>query len=133
MFAKSTSRFKRVWKIHYRNKCHTITIFPPCALKTILELIENSFGTKWPFSVCDEHGVPTILSDCLESGIYIINEAIGVSKRYVKKEISRPEQIIWRKTEELAADCDKVLELRKKDSLPMLFKKQLAKQRGVVS
>ena len=92
MFAKSTSRFKRVWKIHCRNKCHTITIFPPCALKTILELIENSFGTKWPFSVCDEHGVPTILSDCLESGIYTINETIGVSKKYIKKEVSRPEQ-----------------------------------------
>lgn len=92
MFAKSTSRFKRVWKIHCRNKTHTITIFPPCALKTILELIENSFGTKWPFSVFDNHGVPTILSDCLESGIYAIKEAIEAPKSYVKKQISRPEQ-----------------------------------------
>ena len=76
MFANSSTRFKRVWKIRCKDKTHTLTIFPPCAFRTILELIENSFQMKWPFTICDGDGVPTILSDCLESGVYTLKEPV---------------------------------------------------------
>ena len=46
-------------------------------------------------------------------------------KRY--RASDRPGQTTWRKTEDLAADCEKVLEVAKKGSLPSLF----AKQRGL--
>ena len=82
MFAKSSSREKRVWKIQCHNETRTLTIFPPCAFRTILELIENLFKMKWPFTIFDEDGVPTILSDCLESGTYTIKEPIKERKRF---------------------------------------------------
>ena len=52
-------------------------------------------------------------------------------KRYHASD--KPGRSSWRKTEDLVADCDKVLEVAKKGSLRMLFEKQFDKQRGLAS